>query len=181
MSNIASMLPGGMGQMLGGLGGSDADSSAHLRKMICVCDSMTPAELDSDGKMFETMPERPEGARPLAQMQARQPNPRVLRVAKGSGTSVDTVEQVMAQYRMMKPMMKTMVRAFHFRQKVQLNGKYRRARLACEHLRRVFEDVTFTFSQGECDVWSRKRERSAECGRNGGNAGPSPSYALHRL
>ena len=65
-------------------------------------DAMTPAELDSDGKIFmDDSSKLPEG-------QPRPPNARVLRVARGSGTSVNDVEQMLGQYVMMQTMFKRM-------------------------------------------------------------------------
>jgi signal recognition particle subunit SRP54 len=104
------MLPGGIGQMMAGMGGNDADTAAQMRKLICIADAMTNEELDSDGKLFEAHPPRPEGAKDLVQGQGREPNQRVLRVARGSGTSVDMVEQFLAQHRMFVGVAKRMVR-----------------------------------------------------------------------
>jgi signal recognition particle subunit SRP54 len=112
MSKVASMIPG-LGQMMQGAGGSDEDTSTHMRKMICISDAMTAKELDSDGKMFEsvvssqTTTSQPEFA-------PREPNPRVLRVARGSGTSVDMVEQYLSQHKMYQAMAKRMVRHSFF-------------------------------------------------------------------
>lgn len=87
LSKMAGMIPG-LAAMTGGL--DDAEGSAKLRRMICVCDSMTTAELDSDGRLFVNQPSR------------------MVRVARGSGTSVREVEDLLTQHRMMAGMAKKM-------------------------------------------------------------------------
>lgn len=89
LSKISGMIPGmanlpGMDQM------DNEESSAKLKRMIYVCDSMTEKELDSDGKMFVDQPTR------------------VIRVARGSGASVREVEDLLSQQRMMAGMAKKM-------------------------------------------------------------------------
>ena len=93
------MIPG-MPQEL--LAGSDEEGSTRLKRMIFITDSMTAAELDSDGMLFMEMKidentgkEEPVGL-----------SWRVGRVAKGSGTSVRDVEELLCQYRMMASMAK---------------------------------------------------------------------------
>ena len=51
--------------------------------MIYICDSMTEKELESDGKMFIEQPTR------------------MTRIARGSGTSVREVEELLTQHKMM--------------------------------------------------------------------------------
>ena len=86
MSKMAAMIPG-----LGNMEGlSDEDSSAKMKRMIYICDSMTNAELDSDGKIFRTQPTR------------------MTRIACGSGTSVREVEDFLSQQSMMAGMVKKM-------------------------------------------------------------------------
>lgn len=80
LSQIASMIPG-MGQMLGQVGEDEA--SNKLKRMVYVMDSMTKKELDSDGHIFIDEPSR------------------ILRVARGSGTSATEVEMILMQQRMM--------------------------------------------------------------------------------
>lgn len=65
--------------------------------MIYITDSMTAAELDSDGACFLSTGKdgKPEGI-----------TWRVTRVARGSGTSVREVEEMLCQYRMMANMAK---------------------------------------------------------------------------
>ena len=100
LSKMAGMIPGlasltgggGGGGAAGGGGGGidDEEGGLKLRRMICICDSMTLAELDSDGRIFVQTPTR------------------MVRVAKGSGTSVREVEDLLTQHRMMAGMAKKM-------------------------------------------------------------------------
>jgi signal recognition particle subunit SRP54 len=94
ISKIASMIPG-LPQEL--LAGSDEEGSLRMKRMIYITDSMTAEELDSDGSPFLEMGKdgKPTGL-----------TWRVTRVAKGSGTSVREVEELMCQYRMMANMAK---------------------------------------------------------------------------
>lgn len=87
LSKMAGMIPG-LSNMMGGM--DDEEGSMKLRRMIYICDSMTDAELDSDGKMFVTQPTR------------------MTRIACGSGTSVREVEDLLTQHRMMAGMAKKM-------------------------------------------------------------------------
>ncbi|MCJ1467507.1 Signal recognition particle [Pseudocyphellaria aurata] len=87
LSKMASMLPG-LGQMMGGM--DDEEGSAKMKRMIYICDSMTLKELDSDGKVFVEQPAR------------------MTRVARGSGTSVREVEELLSQQRVMAGMAKKM-------------------------------------------------------------------------
>lgn len=87
LSKMASMLPG-LGQMMGGM--DDEEGSAKMKRMIYICDSMTLKELDSDGKIFVEQPAR------------------MTRVARGSGTSVREVEELLSQQRVMAGMAKKM-------------------------------------------------------------------------
>ena len=66
----------------------DEDGASKLKRMIYICDSMTQKELDSDGKIFVEQPTR------------------MTRVARGSGTSVREVEELLTQQRMMAGMAK---------------------------------------------------------------------------
>lgn len=87
LSKMASMLPG-VGQMMGGM--DDEEGSAKMKRMIYICDSMTLKELDSDGKIFVEQPTR------------------MTRVARGSGTSVREIEELLSQQRVMAGMAKKM-------------------------------------------------------------------------
>lgn len=64
--------------------------SMKLKRMMIICDSMTTKELDSDGKIFVDQPTR------------------ITRVARGSGTSVREVEELLSQTQMMAGMAKKM-------------------------------------------------------------------------
>ncbi|KIJ44024.1 hypothetical protein M422DRAFT_30581 [Sphaerobolus stellatus SS14] len=94
MSKIASMIPG-LPQDL--FAGSEEDTGKRMKRMIYITDSMTATELDSDGSVFM---EWDKDGKPVSL------NWRVTRVAKGSGTSVREVEELLCQYRMMANMAK---------------------------------------------------------------------------
>lgn len=87
LSKMAGMIPG-LSNMMGGM--DDEEGAMKLKRMIYICDSMTIAELDSDGKIFVNQPSR------------------MTRVACGSGTSVREVEELLTQHRMMAGMAKKM-------------------------------------------------------------------------
>ncbi|KAJ3214264.1 Signal recognition particle [Dinochytrium kinnereticum] len=94
--NILSM--GSMSKMMGMMPGipqemmqfSEKEGSARIKKFLCMLDSMTEQELDSDGKIFATQPSR------------------VIRVAVGSGTIVREVEEMLQQCRKFGDVIKTM-------------------------------------------------------------------------
>ncbi|KAL4077083.1 SRP54-type protein [Scleroderma yunnanense] len=94
ISKIASMIPG-LPQEL--LAGSDEEGSLRMKRMIYITDSMSAKELDSDGSLFL---ETGKDGKPVGLTW------RVTRVAKGSGTSVREVEELLCQYRMMAQMAK---------------------------------------------------------------------------
>ena len=79
------------------LQGSDEEGSLRMKRMIYITDSMTAAELDSDGTPFM---EHGEDGKPISLTW------RVTRVARGSGTSVREVEELLCQYQMMANMAK---------------------------------------------------------------------------
>ena len=79
------------------LQGSDEDGAVRMKRMIYITDSMTSAELDSDGMPFM---ELGKDGKPIGLTW------RVTRVARGSGTSVREVEELLCQYRMMANMAK---------------------------------------------------------------------------
>ncbi|EME81627.1 uncharacterized protein MYCFIDRAFT_71818 [Pseudocercospora fijiensis CIRAD86] len=87
LSKMAGMIPG-LSNMMGQM--DDEEGGMKLKRMIYICDSMTAKELDSDGKMFVEQPTR------------------ITRVARGSGTSVREVEELLTQQRMMAGMAKKM-------------------------------------------------------------------------
>ncbi|KAH7136393.1 SRP54-type protein [Dactylonectria macrodidyma] len=87
LSKMAGMIPG-MSNMMQGM--DDEEGGAKLKRMIYICDSMTEKELDSDGKILIDQPTR------------------MTRIARGSGTSVREVEDLLTQQRMMAGMAKKM-------------------------------------------------------------------------
>jgi signal recognition particle subunit SRP54 len=94
ISKIASMIPG-LSQDL--LQGSDEDGALRMKRMIYITDSMSSTELDSDGSLFM---EFAKDGKPIGLTW------RVSRVARGSGTTVREVEELLCQYRMMANMAK---------------------------------------------------------------------------
>lgn len=119
MSKLAGMIPG-MGQMLGG-DGSDVMASNKFKVMIYITDSMTPAELDSDGSCFTT-PIKSRDEDPKAKPKVRL-NARALRVARGSGTSLQEVEEFLVQYRTIGSMVKKMGGKAGWMQQMQSGGR----------------------------------------------------------
>lgn len=85
LSKMAGMIPG-LGNMMGGM--DDDEGASKLKRMIYICDSMTLKELDGDGRVFVEQPTR------------------MTRVARGSGTSVREVEELLTQHRTMAGMAK---------------------------------------------------------------------------
>jgi signal recognition particle subunit SRP54 len=79
------------------LQGSDEEGSLRMKRMIYITDSMTAAELDSDGTPFM---EHGKDGKPISLTW------RVTRVARGSGTSVREVEELLCQYQLMANMAK---------------------------------------------------------------------------
>jgi len=87
LSKMAGMIPG-LSNMMSGM--DDEEGAKKLKRMIYITDSMTDAELDSDGKIFLQQPSR------------------MTRCARGSGTSVREVEDLLTQHKMMANMAKKM-------------------------------------------------------------------------
>lgn len=81
---IALMLPGGMGQMINQAG--EEETLKRLKRMIYILDLMTQLELQLDGRVFTEEPAR------------------IIRVARGLGTSVTEVEMVLFQQHTMAQM-----------------------------------------------------------------------------
>ncbi|KAF2455554.1 SRP54-type protein [Lineolata rhizophorae] len=111
LSKMAGMIPG-LSNAMQGL--DDADSAAKLRRMIAITDSMTDKELDSDGKLFVQEPTR------------------MTRVARGSGTSVREVEELLTQQQTMATMAKRMKGGMANMQRAQgaMGGGNRQQQLA---------------------------------------------------
>ncbi|GAA5857834.1 hypothetical protein JCM8547_005997 [Rhodosporidiobolus lusitaniae] len=122
LSNLTSLIPG-MSSLLGGAGGAgEKQAQRRMQRVQFIFDSMTAEELDSDGGMFrasgksgEEEGEKGKGKGKEAEPEqerdalgAREPNKKVLRVARGSGTSVQEVEELLAQHVMFAKMAKRM-------------------------------------------------------------------------
>ncbi|WWC71576.1 signal recognition particle protein SRP54 [Kwoniella pini CBS 10737] len=95
LSKIASMIPGMPANMMGE--GGEEEAGAKLKRMIYITDAMRQDELDSDGLIFVSFD---KAGNPIGL------NRRAKRVARGSGTSVREVEELLAQARMMAGMAK---------------------------------------------------------------------------
>ncbi|EIM21564.1 signal recognition particle protein [Wallemia mellicola CBS 633.66] len=91
ISKIAGMIPGLNADMIGQ--GGDDEASKRIKRMLFITDSMTEKELDSNGTIF--LRKGKDGK--FVGMSRR-----ALRVARGSGTSVREVEELLVQYTMMK-------------------------------------------------------------------------------
>lgn len=87
LSKLMGSIPGMPTDMLAG---SEEEGTKRLKRMMCIMDSMNETELDSDSTPFYTQPTR------------------VVRVARGSGTSVHEVEEILSQYKRFQGMVKTM-------------------------------------------------------------------------
>ncbi|KAF2716530.1 signal recognition particle protein [Polychaeton citri CBS 116435] len=111
LSKMAGMIPG-LSNMMGNM--DDEEGSMKLKRMIFICDSMTQKELDSDGKIFVDQPTR------------------MTRVARGSGTSVMEVEELLTQQRMMAGMAKRVKGGMANMQKAQgaMGGGDKRQQMA---------------------------------------------------
>ncbi|CAD6575540.1 MAG: Signal recognition particle [Tremellales sp. Tagirdzhanova-0007] len=92
LSKIASMIPG---MPAGMMDGGEDEAALKLKRMIFITDAMRTDELDSDGLIFVSFD---KAGKPLGL------NRRAKRVARGSGTSVREVEELLAQARMMAGM-----------------------------------------------------------------------------
>jgi signal recognition particle subunit SRP54 len=87
LSKVAGMIPG-LGGMMQGM--SDQDGQDKLKRMIYIFDSMTAKELESDGKILVSQPTR------------------MVRIARGSGTSVREIEELLTQHKVMAGIAKNM-------------------------------------------------------------------------
>jgi signal recognition particle subunit SRP54 len=92
------MIPGFPQEMLQA---GDEDPGMRMKRMIFIMDSMSSAELDSDGSIF--LDTALEGGKQVPVGLSW----RVTRVARGSGTSVREVEEVLSQHRVMANMAKS--------------------------------------------------------------------------
>nr|XP_031859977.1 signal recognition particle protein SRP54 [Kwoniella shandongensis]KAA5527049.1 signal recognition particle protein SRP54 [Kwoniella shandongensis] len=94
LSKIASMIPG---MPAGMMEGGEEEAGSKLKRMIFITDAMRQDELDSDGMIFVSFD---KSGNPVGL------NRRAKRVARGSGTSVREVEELLVQARMMAGMAK---------------------------------------------------------------------------
>ncbi|KAK4703521.1 signal recognition particle subunit SRP54, partial [Phenoliferia sp. Uapishka_3] len=111
LSKLTSMIPG-MSDMLGG---NEDEATKSMKRFAFIFDSMTTEELDSDGSLFHDGPTKSKSVVESGKerqtgddgdMAPREPNKRVLRVARGSGTSVREVEELLSQHQMFSGMVK---------------------------------------------------------------------------
>ncbi|KAG0246252.1 signal recognition particle 54 kDa protein [Mortierella sp. GBAus27b] len=87
LSKVMGMMPGIPPELLAG---SDAEGSNRIKRFMCIMDSMSAQELDGEGKEFADQPKR------------------LVRVARGSGTTVAEVETLLQQYKTFAAMVKKM-------------------------------------------------------------------------
>ncbi|KAI7900044.1 signal recognition particle protein [Cokeromyces recurvatus] len=86
LSKLMGSIPGMSPEMMAG---TEQESSKRMKRMMCIMDSMTDEELDGDHKPFDDIN-------------------RVIRVARGSGTTVHEVQEILSQYKKFADMVKTM-------------------------------------------------------------------------
>lgn len=86
LSKLMGNIPGMPADMLAG---TEQEGSKRIKRMMCIMDSMTDEELDGDNKPFDDIN-------------------RVIRVARGSGTNVHEVQEILTQYTRFAEMVKTM-------------------------------------------------------------------------
>jgi signal recognition particle subunit SRP54 len=80
LSKVMGMLPGMSPEIINAVGSEDGAN--RLKKFTVIMDSMTEQELDSDSKLFYNQPSR------------------VYRVARGSGATVQDMNELLVQYKM---------------------------------------------------------------------------------
>ena len=88
LTKVMGMIPGMNADMFPE--GTEQDTQKHMRKMICMMDSMTPKELDGDGKEFTAQPTR------------------VTRVCRGSGCVPAEFDMLLKSFSAMSGMVKKM-------------------------------------------------------------------------
>ena len=100
-------------------GGTGEEAAKRMKRIAFIFDSMTTEELDSDGSLFRdprptpttlttTNEKTPQRQPSVEDFKPREPNKRVLRVARGSGTSVQEVEELLSQHHTFAMMAKKM-------------------------------------------------------------------------
>ncbi|KAF2865705.1 signal recognition particle protein [Massariosphaeria phaeospora] len=164
LSKMAGMIPG-LSNMMGGM--DDEEGGAKLKRMIYICDSMTEKELDSDGKMFVDQPTR------------------MTRVARGSGTSVREIEELLTQHRMMAGMAKKMKGGMANMQKAQgaMGGGNKAQQLAAMQKRMASMGGANAMGGGMPDIGAMMKMLGgggggAGGGRGGGGGGMPDMSAL---
>ncbi|KAG1440625.1 hypothetical protein G6F56_011844 [Rhizopus delemar] len=85
LSKIMGAIPGMPQEMMAG---AEQEGGKRIKRMMCIMDSMTDEELDGDDKAFKDMN-------------------RVIRVARGSGTTVCEVQEILFQYTKFAEMVKS--------------------------------------------------------------------------
>ncbi|ODN90841.1 signal recognition particle protein SRP54 [Cryptococcus wingfieldii CBS 7118] len=96
ISKIASMIPGLPAGMMDG--GGDEEAASKVKRMIFITDAMRADELDSDGLLILITFDKTGSPTGL--------NRRAKRAARGSGTSLREVEELLVQVKMMAGMAK---------------------------------------------------------------------------
>ncbi|KAK3845541.1 MAG: signal recognition particle 54 kDa protein [Linnemannia gamsii] len=87
LSKVMGMMPGIPPELLAG---TEAEGGNRIKRFMCIMDSMSGQELDGEGKEFADQPKR------------------LVRVARGSGTTVAEVETLLQQYKTFSAMVKKM-------------------------------------------------------------------------
>lgn len=87
LSKVMGMMPGIPPELLAG---TEAEGGNRIKRFMCIMDSMSAQELDGEGKEFVDQPKR------------------LIRVARGSGTTVAEVETLLQQYKTFAAMVKKM-------------------------------------------------------------------------
>ncbi|PVH99277.1 signal recognition particle protein [Periconia macrospinosa] len=156
LSKMAGMIPG-LSNMMGGM--DDEEGSLKLKRMIYICDSMTEKELESDGKMFVEQPTR------------------MTRIARGSGTSVREVEELLTQHRMMAGMAKKMKGGMANMQKAQgaMGGGNKQQQLAAMQKRMASMGGAGGMGGGMPDLGAMMKMLGG--GGRGGGAGGMPDMS----
>ena len=160
LSKMAGMIPG-LGQMMGGM--DDEEGSMKMKRMIYVCDSMNNKELDSDGKIFVEQPAR------------------MTRVARGSGTSVREVEELLSQQKVMAGMAKKMGGMSKNMQKAQgqMGGGNRQQQMAAmqKRMQSLGQGGMGGGGGGMPDMGSLMKMMGCMAGGGGGGSGVMPDMA----
>ena len=94
ISQVMGMMPGFTSDMFKG---SEAESQNRIKRFMTIIESMSVGELDSpDAKVFSQLANE------------KGTHPRIVRIARGSGTSIPEVEMLLVQYKNFAAMVKKM-------------------------------------------------------------------------